>query len=95
MKALVSTALVGLTLLSFGVSSTYAATDAQIKKKIIQESISNYPGPCACPYNAARNGSRCGKRSAYSRSGGYDTLCFDKDVKPEMIKEYRERTGSR
>lgn len=95
MRAIVGIALVGLTLLSFTATSTYAATDAQIKKKIIQESISSYPGPCACPYNSARNGSRCGRRSAYSRSGGYDTICFDKDVKPEMIKEYRERTGTR
>src|SRR5258708_22930906 len=43
------------------------ASDAAVKKAIIADSLSRYPGPCPCPYNVARNGSRCGKRSAYSR----------------------------
>ena len=38
---------------------------------MIKESIDGYPGNCPCPYNTARNGSRCGKRSAYNRAGGY------------------------
>ncbi|WP_205561995.1 hypothetical protein, partial [Pectobacterium versatile] len=43
-------------------------SDEQIKEKIIQESISSYSGNCPCPYNSARNGSKCGKRSAWSRA---------------------------
>lgn len=66
-------------------------SDAAIKKAIIKESIDSYSGPCACPYQTARNGSSCGKRSAYSRPGGYEPVCYDKDVTPEMIKEYRTK----
>ena len=51
-----------------------------IKQKIIQQSIESYPGNCPCPYNTARNGSRCGKRSAYNRAGGYAPLCYPEDV---------------
>ncbi|AOA57708.1 hypothetical protein [Acinetobacter larvae] len=66
---------------------------AQIKQKIIQQSIAAYPGNCACPYQAASNGSRCGKRSAYSRKGGYAPICYAEDVTPEMIRQYKARYG--
>ena len=65
-------------------------TDA-IKQKIIRESIENYSGHCPCPYNTARNGSRCGKRSAYSRVGGAATLCYPEDVTQDMVKKYQAR----
>ena len=59
------------------------------KDKIIQDiianSIASYPGKCACPYQRTSNGSRCGKRSAYSKPGGYEPLCFPSDVTDEMI----------
>lgn len=72
-------------------SKPRTVTDAQIKKAIIQESIQNYPGNCPCPYNTASNGSRCGKRSAWSRAGGYAPLCYDTDVTKDMVREWRER----
>ncbi len=31
---------------------------------------------CDCPYDIAKNGSRCGGRSAYSRPNGYEPKCF-------------------
>ncbi len=65
-------------------------SDAQVKKAIIKESIEQYPGNCPCPYNTAKNGSRCGKRSAYSRPGGYEPICYPSDVTQEMIREWRE-----
>lgn len=68
-----------LMLLSFVAISPVEAkqlTDAQIKNILIQESIDSYPGNCPCPYNTARNGSSCGRRSAYSREGGYAPLCY-------------------
>lgn len=65
-------------------------SDKQIKKILISESIESYPGNCPCPYNAARNGSACGGRSAWSRGGGYSPLCYDKDVTKEMIQQWRE-----
>lgn len=67
-------------------------TDAAIAQILIEDSIASYSGNCPCPYNSARNGSRCGKRSAYNRAGGYAPLCFKEDVSKEMVQEYRQRT---
>ena len=68
--------------------------DTQIKKAIIKESIEQYPGNCPCPYSTARNGSRCGKRSAYSKPGGYAPICYESDVTQDMIREWRENHSS-
>ncbi|MFM2044395.1 MAG: hypothetical protein RLY86_2971 [Pseudomonadota bacterium] len=65
-------------------------SDDDIKRQIIQESIANYPGPCACPYSSARNGSRCGQRSAYSKPGGASPLCYPDDVTPAMMDRWRK-----
>lgn len=62
-----------------------------IKQKIIQQSIESYPGNCPCPYNTASNGSRCGKRSAYNRAGGYAPLCYPEDVSERMVSEFKKR----
>lgn len=74
-------------------SSSVAATlsDQEVRQLIIQQSIQSYSGNCPCPYNSARNGSRCGGRSAYSRAGGKSPLCFEQDVSEEMVRRYRER----
>lgn len=75
---------------SLTMTTAFAAmTDAQVKRSIIQESIANYPGNCPCPYNIARNGSMCGRRSAYSRPGGYSPICYDSQITQEMVREYR------
>lgn len=69
-----------------------ALTDAQVKEIIIKQSVSDYLStghPCACPYNVARNGSSCGRRSAYSRPGGAAPLCYSRDVTPGMIADWR------
>ena len=41
-------------------------TNKNVKQEIIQQSINAYPGRCPCPYNMTKNGSQCGKRSAWS-----------------------------
>lgn len=64
-------------------------SDAQIRKILIDESIAAYDGNCPCPYSTARNGSRCGRRSAYSRPGGAAPLCYPKDVTADMVQDYR------
>ena len=71
-----------------------ALTDAQIRKILIEESIAAYPGNCPCPYNTARNGSRCGGRSAWSRPGGAAPLCYSKDVSDELVQAYRSEHPS-
>ena len=68
-----------------------APSDAQIKQILIDESIAAYSGNCPCPYNTARNGSRCGRRSAYTREGGEAPLCYPKDVSAEMVQSYRDQ----
>ena len=65
--------------------------DEQVRQQIIQESIDSYPGNCPCPYNLARNGSRCGKRSAWSRAGGYAPICYKEEITDEMVSEWRGR----
>jgi hypothetical protein len=67
--------------------------DDQIRQRIISESIASYPGVCACPYSAMRNGHSCGGRSAYSRPGGYSPLCYAGDVSADMIARYRTTRG--
>jgi len=69
--------------------------DQQIKQNIISESIANYSGNCPCPYNRASNGSSCGRRSAYSKVGGYAPVCYAKDVTPAMISTYKHKQGIR
>jgi hypothetical protein len=69
-----------------------ASNDNQIRQQIIQQSIAEYWAtghPCACPYNVARNGSRCGARSAYTRPGGAKPLCYLSDVTDEMISDWK------
>lgn len=82
--------------LALFVSSTAVAdgpelSDAQIRQLLIEDSIAAYDGNCPCPYSRARNGSRCGRRSAYDREGGEAPLCFKQDVTDEMVQSYRQR----
>lgn len=70
---------------------SFAVTDQEVRKMIINESLQSYPGNCPCPYNTMRNGRRCGGRSAYSRPGGWSPLCYDKDISNQMVKDYREQ----
>src|SRR5437016_14221288 len=66
-----------------------AETDEQIKQKLIQQSIAQYPGNCPCPYNTDRAGRWCGGRSADSRAGGYSPLCYPGDRTQEMVDQYK------
>jgi hypothetical protein len=70
-------------------------TDGEIRSILIEESISRYSGNCPCPENRASNGSRCGKRSAWSRAGGAAPLCYPGDVSDAAVAAYRARHGGR
>lgn len=70
-------------------------SDDEIREILIQRSIASYSGNCPCPYNRASNGSRCGKRSAYSRPGGASPLCYPSDVTDAMVERYRQGRTSR
>jgi hypothetical protein len=73
------------------VAQAATTTDAEIRQAVIQESLAAYPGPCPCPYNTMRNGRACGRRSAYSRPGGYAPICYPEQVTPAMIQDYQAR----
>ena len=47
---------------------------------MIQESIAQYPGKYPYPYSIMSNRKKCGKRSAYSKPGGYEPLCYVSDI---------------
>jgi hypothetical protein len=64
-------------------------SDAQVKQRIIRESIAAYPGPCPCPYSVMRNGRSCGGRSAYSRPGGAAPICYPADVSQTEVAAWR------
>lgn len=64
-------------------------SEAQIRQALIERSIAMYPGNCPCPYNRDRAGRQCGRRSAYSKQGGYTPLCYPADVTPEMVAGFR------
>lgn len=66
-------------------------SDDDVRAMIIKESIASYPGNCPCPYNLAKNGSKCGKRSAWSKPGGYEPLCYVTDISEKMVQQYRQR----
>ena len=68
-----------------------AQSDAEIKKKIIQQSIAEYSGSCPCPYNTDRAGRSCGRRSAYSKPGGEAPKCYPSDVSAAEVRAYRGR----
>ena len=68
-------------------------SDSQVKAMMIKDSIASYSGRCPCPYNLASNGSQCGRRSAYSKPGGYAPLCYDTDITAEMVNQYKSRKG--
>lgn len=70
-------------------------SDDILKQQLIDQSIQNYSGRCPCPYHTDRAGRRCGKRSAYSRRGGYAPLCYPADITPQMLAEAKKKLSPR
>ncbi|MGO4405285.1 SH3 domain-containing protein [Bosea sp. RAF48] len=68
-------------------------SDAAIIAKLIALDASAYSGNCRCPENRDRAGRLCGKRSAYSKPGGWAPLCYPGDVSREAIARFRSEGG--
>lgn len=68
-------------------------SDAAIIAKLIALDAASYSGNCRCPENTDRAGRRCGARSAYSKPGGREPLCYAGDVTPKMIANFRANSG--
>ena len=64
------------------VSTKIPITQPQVARTTQSKTRGNTPirapmtGKCDCPYDRAKNGSRCGSRSAYSRPGGRSPVCY-------------------
>ena len=76
--------------LSPHVAAATRLSDAEVKQRIINESLASYPGHCPCPYNSDRAGRSCGGRSAWSRPGGYAPKCYPADVTRAEVEDYRQ-----
>ena len=66
-------------------------TDDEIRELIIARSISGYSGNCPCPYFADRAGRRCGRRSAYSRAGGAEPICYKDQISKKYVNQFKKR----
>lgn len=66
---------------------------AEARQALIRQSIVNYSGNCPCPYNRDRANRRCGKRSAWSKPGGYAPLCYESDINRSRLTAYFARKG--
>lgn len=86
-----TTVLFTVIIFAFGSASSKELSDDEIRQILIQQSIRSYSGSCSCPYNTARNGSRCGGRSAYSKPGGASPLCYARDVSDAMVERFRNQ----
>lgn len=66
-------------------------SDAQVRRRLIQESMASYYGSCPCPCKVDRGGRSCGRRSVYSKPGGASPLCYPDDVSAEEVRAFRAR----
>jgi hypothetical protein len=88
MLAAVAAAAVALTIAPV-VATAEPLSDAQIRARIIERSLRDYPGNCPCPYNTDRAGRSCGKRSAWSRAGGLTPTCYPDEISDARVRDYR------
>mgnify|MGYP001250573045 FL=1 len=63
---------------------TFYSIYSQSTEELIKESISSYSGKCPCPYSVMSNGKKCGNKSAYSRPGGQQPLCYPADIRKQI-----------
>ena len=83
--------LIAAAIAALAISSQAEAreSDAQVRQRLIRESIAAYSGNCPCPYNTDRAGRSCGRRSAWSRAGGHAPLCYADDISQDMVERNR------
>ena len=73
-------------------STVWADADTDTRKEMIVESVKQHSAHtgCPCPYTVAKDGSSCGKRSAYNtKTGDEKPVCFESDITPKMLKDYK------
>lgn len=65
--------------------------DRLLRGSAVKTWRATYPGNCPCPYDTDSIGRSCGARSAWSRSGGYDAICYARDVPADVVARLREQ----
>lgn len=78
--------LATIAVVAFPVIASAQSRDV-IVHRIIDASRASYQGACPCPYDRARDGTECGRRSAYDKAGGI--FCYPRDVTERDIERYR------
>lgn len=74
------------------VAAARGPTDAEIRQRMVRESVSNFLGArCPCPYSLKRNGELCRDESAYMRGRGGKLYCYPHDITDVMVEQYRAR----
>jgi hypothetical protein len=84
-------ALRALVILGLLAAPSFALSDAEVRERIVQESVAAYPGNCPCPHSVDRAGRACGARSAWSKGGGYSPICYPREVSDEQVRAWRAR----
>jgi hypothetical protein len=64
--------------------------DSVAREYAINFSIKQYAEPCPCPYSKDFQSLQCGDRSAYTRTGGAEPLCYARDVSLEEIWTWQQ-----
>ena len=91
-----------LMVLGLALASTAAQargmSDAQVRQRIIRDSISSFHGACPCPYSRVRDRKghlvKCG-HSEYG-SQGTDMRCYPRDVSDADVDAWRsDHSGGR
>lgn len=58
------------------------------QRGMIAQSIAAYGDSCPCEYSTDVAGSQCGGRSAWTRSGGAEPLCYHADITKEGAERH-------
>lgn len=83
-------AMLFLLSLSTGALSFTKTEILQAKEEIVKLSVMG-SGNCPCPYSMTRNGSACGKKSAYTGGSGRGPSCFVEDISNAEAIHYLKR----
>ncbi len=69
------------------------ASDAQVRRLVIQQAIATSSSACPCPYSKTRKGKLCGPHSLYGQRGGVPMQCYPRDVSDQDVDAYRNEHG--
>ncbi len=72
----------------------HSKSPQELRRMMIAERFKGYPGPCPCPYDVNRRGHFCGRRSAYSRPGGFSPNCYANEISDSSVNHWIEQKVS-